>query len=96
MRLAISQKDKDFGCVIGRRSILPLAFPKIFILRSIRIVNLLHPQSLQVFAPVAQGIEQWIPNPCAACSNHAGGTNIFLISHFSLILFCAVISKKSQ
>lgn len=27
------------------------------------------------FAPVAQGIEQRIPNPCAACSIHAGGTN---------------------
>ncbi len=26
-------------------------------------------------APVAQWIEQWIPNPCAACSIHAGGTN---------------------
>ena len=26
-------------------------------------------------APVAQWIEQWIPNPCAACSIHAGGTS---------------------
>ncbi len=25
-------------------------------------------------APVAQGIEQWIPNPCAAGSIPAGGT----------------------
>ena len=24
--------------------------------------------------PVAQGIEQWFPKPCAACSNHAGAT----------------------
>ena len=30
--------------------------------------------SLQ-FAPVAQGIEHRIPNPCAAGSNPAGGTN---------------------
>ena len=27
------------------------------------------------FAPVAQWIEQWIPNPCAASSILAGGTN---------------------
>lgn len=32
---------------------------------------------LSRIAPVAQGIEQRIPNPCAACSNHAGGTNDF-------------------
>ena len=25
--------------------------------------------------PVAQGIEQWFPKPCAACSNHAGATS---------------------
>ena len=30
---------------------------------------------LLVFAPVAQWIEQWIPNPCAASSILAGGTN---------------------
>jgi hypothetical protein len=28
-------------------------------------------------APVAQWIEQWIPNPCAASSILAGGTNNF-------------------
>ena len=33
--------------------------------------------NLQGFAPVAQWIEQRIPNPCAACSIHAGGTNDF-------------------
>ena len=26
------------------------------------------------YGPVAQGIEQWFPKPCAACSNHAGAT----------------------
>ena len=26
--------------------------------------------------PVAQGIEQWFPKPCAACSNHAGATKM--------------------
>ena len=29
-------------------------------------------------APVAQWIEQWIPNPCAASSILAGGTRIIL------------------
>ena len=29
------------------------------------------------YAPVAQWIEQWIPNPCAASSILAGGTKIF-------------------
>jgi hypothetical protein len=28
-----------------------------------------------IMAPVAQWIEQWIPNPCAASSILAGGTN---------------------
>ena len=27
-------------------------------------------------APVAQGIEQWFPKPCAAGSNPAGGTDL--------------------
>ena len=27
-----------------------------------------------LIGPVAQGIEQWFPKPCAACSNHAGAT----------------------
>ncbi len=30
---------------------------------------------LHTFAPVAQWIEHWIPNPCAASSILAGGTN---------------------
>ena len=30
-----------------------------------------------VFAPVAQWIEHWIPNPCVAGSIPAGGTNDF-------------------
>ena len=29
-----------------------------------------------ILAPVAQWIEQWIPNPCAASSILAGGTTI--------------------
>ena len=33
------------------------------------------PKSLH-YAPVAQWIEQWIPNPCAASSILAGGTII--------------------
>ena len=33
------------------------------------------PESL-LYAPVAQWIERWIPNPCAASSILAGGTNI--------------------
>jgi hypothetical protein len=36
------------------------------------------------FAPVAQWIEQWIPNPCAASSILAGGT----ININRLQLFC--------
>ena len=32
-------------------------------------------------APVAQWIEQWIPNPCAASSILAGGTKTFF--HYS-------------
>ena len=29
-----------------------------------------------LYAPVAQWIEQWIPNPCAASSILAGGTTV--------------------
>jgi hypothetical protein len=34
-------------------------------------------------APVAQGIEHWIPNPGVACSNHAGGTTYRLFKLFA-------------
>jgi hypothetical protein len=37
------------------------------------------------FGPVAQGIEQWFPKPCAACSNHAGATLLLIF----LLLDCA-------
>ena len=33
--------------------------------------------------PVAQGIEQWFPKPCAACSNHAGATEQLLLLDFA-------------
>ncbi len=33
------------------------------------------PAGVSLFAPVAQWIEQQIPNLCAACPIHAGGTN---------------------
>ena len=35
--------------------------------------------SFLIIAPVAQWIEHWIPNPCAASSILAGGTNSYLI-----------------
>jgi hypothetical protein len=34
------------------------------------------------YAPVAQWIEQWIPNPCAASSILAGGTSKIKISNY--------------
>ena len=41
------------------------------------------------FAPVAQWIEHWIPNPCAASSILAGGTNNIKGLQRKLIsLFC--------
>ncbi len=44
-----------------------------------------NPKSIQN-APVAQWIEQWIPNPCAASSILAGGTNnINELSNFSAL-----------
>ncbi len=43
------------------------------------IVNHNTPKSLH-FAPVAQWIEQWIPNPCAAGSILAGGTNKLIMN----------------
>jgi len=41
------------------------------------IIRLIHNTliSLLSIGPVAQGIEQWFPKPCAACSNHAGATS---------------------
>ena len=40
-----------------------------------------------IHAPVAQGIEQWIPNPCAASSILAGGTiNINRLQWFCPLL----------
>ncbi len=41
------------------------------------------PDSDTLNAPVAQWIEHWIPNPCAASSILAGGT-IYLGGYFTL------------
>jgi hypothetical protein len=44
-------------------------------------------------APVAQWIEQWIPNPCAACSIHAGGTSRLIRLNITLKGWCLLWKK---
>ena len=56
--------------------------PIIFSIASTGSIEHLSPPNLKklnLSAPVAQWIEQWIPNPCAAGSIPAGGTKVQVI-----------------
>jgi hypothetical protein len=48
------------------------------------------------YAPVAQWIEQWIPNPCAASSILAGGTIKINRNFHEIVAKGKVITKGSR